>query len=66
MLGELRSVGGLDVATAGLVSELNAPLLTTIEGNVGNAVVHKSYDLTDPAIRRQISGFGRPAPGDFA
>ncbi len=39
--------------------------LTTIEGNVNNAVVRKTYDLTDPGVRREITGFGRPAPGDF-
>jgi hypothetical protein len=39
--------------------------LTTIEGNVSNQVVHKTYDLRSAAVRRTISGFGRPAPGDF-
>ncbi|MBC7544533.1 MAG: hypothetical protein H7338_17565 [Candidatus Sericytochromatia bacterium] len=39
--------------------------LVTIEGNVSNAVVRKTYDLKDAAVRRQITGIGRPAPGDF-
>lgn len=39
--------------------------LVTIEGNVSNKVVRKSYDLTNPSVRRDISGFGRPAAGDF-
>jgi hypothetical protein len=39
--------------------------LVTVEGNVGNKVVRKTYDLTDARVRRTISGIGRPAPGDF-
>jgi hypothetical protein len=39
--------------------------LTTIEGNVGNKVVRKTYDLNDPEVRKKFDGFGRPAAGDF-
>jgi hypothetical protein len=39
--------------------------LVTIEGNVDNKVVRKTYDLRQASVRRTISGFGRPAPGDF-
>jgi peptidoglycan hydrolase-like protein with peptidoglycan-binding domain len=39
--------------------------LTTIEGNVGNRVQRKTYDLSDPAVRARFDGFGRPAAGDF-
>jgi hypothetical protein len=39
--------------------------LVTIEGNVDNKVVRKTYDLRNASVRRTISGFGRPAPGDF-
>lgn len=41
-------------------------LLTTIEGNVNNRVVRRTYDLNDPAVRARFDGFGRPAAGDFA
>lgn len=51
----------------GLVESYNRATgqLTTIEGNVGNKVVRKTYDLRSAAVRATISGFGRPAPGDF-
>lgn len=39
--------------------------LTTIEGNVGNRVVRRTYDLSDPRVRARIEGFGRPALSDF-
>lgn len=39
--------------------------LTTVEGNVGNRVQRKTYDLSDPAVRARFDGFGRPAAGDF-
>lgn len=39
--------------------------LVTIEGNVDDRVVRKTYDLRDPAMRRDIAGIGRPAAGDF-
>jgi peptidoglycan hydrolase-like protein with peptidoglycan-binding domain len=40
-------------------------ILTTIEGNNGNKVARKTYDLNDPAVRAKFDGFGRPAAGDF-
>jgi len=40
--------------------------LTTIEGNVGNRVQRKTYDLNDPRDRARFEGFGRPARGDFS
>lgn len=40
-------------------------ILTTIEGNNGNKVARKTYDLNDPAVRAKFDGFGRPASGDF-
>jgi hypothetical protein len=43
----------------------NSGLLTTIEGNVGDRVQRKTYDLNDPAVRAKFDGFGRPAAGDF-
>jgi len=61
----------------GLVESYNPATgrLVTIEGNASgtgpdgrranNAVVRREYDLTDPAVRRQFDGFGRPAAGDF-
>ena len=43
----------------------NSGILTTIEGNVGDRVQRKKYNLNDPAVRAQFDGFGRPAAGDF-
>jgi peptidoglycan hydrolase-like protein with peptidoglycan-binding domain len=40
--------------------------LTTIEGNVGNRVQRKTYDLNNPQDRARFEGFGRPARGDFS
>lgn len=50
-------------------------LLTTLEGNTSGmgadgrqrsqAVVRKTYDLSDPAVRQQFDGFGRPSALDF-
>ncbi len=40
-------------------------VLTTIEGNSADRVRRRRYDLTDPAQRARIDGFGRPAAGDF-
>lgn len=39
--------------------------LTTIEGNAGNRVQRKTYDLNDPRVRARFEGFGRPAAADF-
>lgn len=39
--------------------------LTTLEGNVGDRVQRRTYDLSDPAVRARFDGFGRPAAGDF-
>ncbi|MDP2342335.1 MAG: peptidoglycan-binding domain-containing protein [Deltaproteobacteria bacterium] len=52
----------------GLVESYNPAtgLLTTIEGNSGNKVARRTYDLNDPAVRAKFDGFGRPASGDFA
>jgi peptidoglycan hydrolase-like protein with peptidoglycan-binding domain len=51
----------------GLVESYNPAtgLLTTIEGNSGNKVARRTYDLNDPAVRAKFDGFGRPASGDF-
>lgn len=40
--------------------------LTTIEGNAGDRVQRRTYDLDDPADRARFEGFGRPARGDFS
>ena len=40
--------------------------LTTVEGNVGNRVQRKTYDLNNPRDRARFEGFGRPARGDFS
>lgn len=39
--------------------------LTTIEGNSGDRVTRRTYDLNDPRDRARFEGFGRPARGDF-
>jgi hypothetical protein len=39
--------------------------LTTIEGNAGDAVRRRSYDLSSPQQRNRVLGFGRPALSDF-
>lgn len=51
----------------GMVESYNPAtgLLTTIEGNNGNKVARKTYDLNDPAVRAKFDGFGRPAANDF-
>lgn len=51
----------------GMVADYNRDtgILTTIEGNVGNRVQERTYDLNDPAVRARFDGFGRPAAGDF-
>ena len=51
----------------GLVESYNPAtgLLTTVEGNSGNKVARRTYDLNDPAVRARFDGFGRPASGDF-
>jgi peptidoglycan hydrolase-like protein with peptidoglycan-binding domain len=54
--GHVGMVEGYDPATG---------RLTTVEGNVGNRVQRKTYDLNDPRVRARIEGFGRPAAGDF-
>jgi hypothetical protein len=41
-------------------------LLTIIEGNHANRVNRRTVDLNDPAARAALSGFGRPALGDFS
>lgn len=50
-------------------------LLTTLEGNTSGtgpdgrqrsqAVARKTYDLSNPAVRQQFDGFGRPSALDF-
>lgn len=40
--------------------------LTTIEGNAGDRVQRRTYDLNNPADRARFEGFGRPARGDFS
>ncbi|MDP7040507.1 MAG: hypothetical protein QGI45_15220 [Myxococcota bacterium] len=51
----------------GLVESYDASTgrLTTIEGNAGNRVRHKVYDLSQASVRAKFVGFGRPALGDF-
>lgn len=51
----------------GMVESYNRDtgILTTVEGNISNRVGRRTYDLNDPAVRAQFSGFGRPAAGDF-
>ncbi|MEE2902829.1 MAG: peptidoglycan-binding domain-containing protein [Myxococcota bacterium] len=51
----------------GMVESYNREtgILTTVEGNIGNRVGRRTYDLSDPNVRAQFSGFGRPAAGDF-
>ena len=51
----------------GLVESYEASTgrLTTIEGNAGNRVKHKVYDLSQASVRAKFVGFGRPALGDF-
>jgi len=39
--------------------------LVTIEGNAGEKVSRREYDLNDPKVRAKIEGIGRPALGDF-
>ncbi|MCP4500631.1 MAG: hypothetical protein GY822_11790 [Deltaproteobacteria bacterium] len=58
-------------AKIGMVRDYNRDtgILTTIEGNAGNAgnaVQARTYDLNDPEVRAQFDGFGRPAAGDFS
>ncbi|MEQ9502257.1 MAG: peptidoglycan-binding domain-containing protein [Deltaproteobacteria bacterium] len=55
--GHVGLVEGYDPATG---------QLTTIEGNTARGVVRRSYDLSDPQVRAQFEGFGRPARGDFS
>ena len=40
-------------------------MLTTVEGNTGDRVQRHTHDLSDPNVRRNFEGFGRPALGDF-
>ncbi len=40
-------------------------ILVTVEGNAGNRVREKRYDLSDPQVMAQFDGFGRPALGDL-
>lgn len=61
----------------GMVESYNPAtgVLTTIEGNASGmgadgrrrsqAVVRKTYNLSDPAVRQQFDGFGRPSRFDF-
>lgn len=51
----------------GLVESWNATTgrLVTIEGNTGNRVARRTYDLSVASVRGNFVGFGRPAPGDF-
>ena len=51
----------------GMVESYNREtgMLTTVEGNISNRVGRRTYDLNDPNVRAQFSGFGRPAAGDF-
>tara|TARA_Y100001934_G_scaffold274231_1_gene365908 strand:+ start:1268 stop:2335 length:1068 start_codon:yes stop_codon:yes gene_type:complete len=51
----------------GLVESYDAASgrLTTIEGNTGNRVKRKVYDLSKASERAKFVGFGRPALGDF-
>jgi len=51
----------------GMVESYNREtgILTTVEGNISNRVGRRTYDLNDPQVRAQFSGFGRPANGDF-
>ncbi len=44
----------------------NTGRLTTVEGNVGNRVQRRTYDLNNPRDRARFEGFGRPARGDFS
>jgi hypothetical protein len=43
----------------------NTGRLVTIEGNSGNRVCERTYDLSDPAVLARFDGFGRPALGDL-
>ena len=43
----------------------NSGILVTMEGNAGDRVQERRYDLSDPAVLRGFDGFGRPALGDF-
>lgn len=61
----------------GMVESYNPAtgILTTIEGNASGtgadgrrrsqAVVRKTYNLSDPSVRQQFDGFGRPSRFDF-
>ena len=52
----------------GMVESYNREtgILTTVEGNIGNKVGRRTYNLNDPRVRAQFSGFGRPAADDFS
>lgn len=44
----------------------NTGRLTTVEGNAGDRVQRRTYDLNNRRDRAQFEGFGRPARGDFS